>query len=130
MNRSRGFTLIEMMIAVTILGILASIAYPSYTDYVQSSRRALAKTTLVEASQRLERYYAQNLTFTGAVSGSTLTIFTTSGDFDEYYSLTASAAANSYSLTAAPAGSQSTDECGSLSLNSSNQTSASASHCW
>ena len=47
----KGFTLIELMITVAIIGILASVAYPSYREYVNKSRRVQAKTTLVAAQQ-------------------------------------------------------------------------------
>lgn len=52
----RGFTLIELMIAVAIVGILAAIAYPSYMDSVRKSKRGHAKAALVELAQRAERY--------------------------------------------------------------------------
>lgn len=56
----RGFTLIEMLIVVCILGILASIAYPSYMRSVQKSNRAEAKTELNDAAQRFQRCYTLN----------------------------------------------------------------------
>ncbi|WP_346300248.1 type IV pilin protein [Halomonas sp. BM-2019] len=59
-RRSAGFTLIELMIAVAIVGILASIAYPSYTRYVTESRRAEAKVILMEVAAQLERCYTVN----------------------------------------------------------------------
>ena len=51
-----GFTLVEVMIVVAIVGILASIAYPSYQESVRKGRRAQARTALSELVQQQERY--------------------------------------------------------------------------
>lgn len=56
----RGFTLIEMMIVVAIIGILAAIAYPSYDEYVKRGNRTEGQALLSDASARQERYFAQN----------------------------------------------------------------------
>jgi type IV pilus assembly protein PilE len=55
-----GFTLIELMVVVVIAGILAAVAYPAYTESVRKSRRAAAKTTMLQIAQQEERYYTEN----------------------------------------------------------------------
>ncbi|MEK7989442.1 MAG: type IV pilin protein [Thiotrichaceae bacterium] len=59
-KRSKGFTLIELMIAVAIMGILITIAVPAYNGYLVKSRRADAKTSLLTIAQLQETYFADN----------------------------------------------------------------------
>ncbi len=59
-NINKGFTLIEVMIVVAIIGILAAIAYPSYDEYVKRGNRAEGMAQLNDIAARQERYYAQN----------------------------------------------------------------------
>lgn len=64
MARHAGFTLIELMVTVVVLGVLASIAVPVYTQYIQSARRADARLALLQASNQLEKFYSNNLVYT------------------------------------------------------------------
>ena len=66
---NHGFTLIELMIVVAIIGILASIAYPSYRDSVLKGRRAEARTAIAELMQQQERYMTQNNTYLPFANG-------------------------------------------------------------
>ncbi|WP_445355100.1 type IV pilin protein [Microbulbifer sp. EKSA008] len=130
-----GFTLIEVLVVVAIIGILGAIAYPSYMDSVRKSNRAEAKTELNDVAQRLQRcftafsaYDDANCSVAGEISnGNTLS---TENDL---YSISGVLTATTYTLTAAPqSGSvQAGDSsCASFTLTQAGVKSASSGDCW
>lgn len=58
-----GFTLIELMVTVAIVAILAAIAYPSYVEQVNKSRRAEGKSAILQTASQQERFYTLNNTY-------------------------------------------------------------------
>lgn len=115
MNRHcKGFTLIELMIAVVIVGIIASVAIPAYQSQVTKSRRADAQAALTSLANAMERYYTTNNTYVGASLGSDAgDIFPSQAPLDganKYYNLAiTSADATTYTITATPIGGSAQD---------------------
>lgn len=68
-NKKRGFTLIELMITVAVLGILSAITVPSYVEYARKSKRTEAKTEILRIAQLQESYYVQNLSYAKYLNG-------------------------------------------------------------
>jgi type IV pilus assembly protein PilE len=125
--RIRGFSLIELVVAMCILGILTAIAVPSYMNYTRTSNRTDATRTITLDAQALERCYSQTFSYAGCsgpggaaitgASGSTTNTTSSQG----YYTVTINLPnAQSYIITATPAKSPQTGDssCTSFTLNS------------
>ena len=124
-NPSKGFTLIEIMIVVAILGIISSIALPSYVEYVRKGKRADAKVELLRIAQMQESYFVENLSYAKDLTTSTggLGLGTTVLSEQEEYAITISSensagaacsglaanACSAFTLTATPQGGQASD---------------------
>lgn len=125
-----GFTLIELMITVAIVGILAAVAFPSYTAYLAKGRRADARVQLASAQQWAERFYSENFNYATDTAGNAVATtfnaqaFSSSprvGEGTALYtiSLTVATTSQTYTLTAAPIAGRAmaADACGSYTLN-------------
>lgn len=131
---SKGFSLIELLIVVAVVGILAAIAYPSYVDAITQSRRADAKTTLLDIAQRIERFYSENHSYANvaaSVGG------TPQASPDGWYSITITSTATTYNLTAVPQNAQANDTgCQTFTYNNLGQegvaggATLTANQCW
>jgi type IV pilus assembly protein PilE len=132
-QHNKGFTLVEVMIVVAIIGVLATLGYPSYLSAVKKGQRGDAIDSLVLLAGRMEEFYMNNDTYAGATinAGGTGTVGSNQTS-DSLYTLSiTSATAFAYSLTATPTG---TDlECTTLTLNQLGQkgaTGTDAVNCW
>lgn len=122
----RGFTLIEVMIVVAIIGLLAVVGLPSYQSYIAKGHRADARGQLLQASQFMQRFYAANDQYEYDRASNPVAdqmpaaLKRSPADGTKLYQLTISAAVGSYTLTMAPvAGSKmASDECGAFTLTS------------
>jgi type IV pilus assembly protein PilE len=123
-KNNQGFTLIELMIVIAIIGILAAVGYPAYTSAVKKANRGDAMDALLQESGRLEEFYMNNDTYTGAA------VANANSDEGMYtIAVAIDASGFSYILTATPVGTDT--ECGNLILNSLGQKSSSTgTNCW
>jgi type IV pilus assembly protein PilE len=126
-----GFTLVELMIAVAVIGILAAIAIPNYQQYVLRANRADAKAILMESAQYMERYYTTNNTYVGATVFSAVSPKGALGNSKKYdITFSAGPTANSFTLQAATNGGQDNDSCGDLTLSNTGAQTAAIAGCW
>jgi type IV pilus assembly protein PilE len=132
-KKTRGFTLIELMIVVAVLSIIVAVGYPSYMEHVKKSRRAEGMGQLLELADRMERAYSDRGTYPTNIS-EVYVATTTDGGF---YTLTVVSANNvSFTVSAAPTslGGQNDDKCETFTLTSLGQKSISGSvpnsQCW
>lgn len=119
-SRARGFTLIELMVAVAIIAIIAAIAYPSYLKEVRDSRRTTAITNLLNIASQVQKYYSTHNAYPSSLTvlGYTNTVYAVPNAADPYYDISYGANSTGYTLTAVPQGNQAKDSnCGDFSLN-------------
>ena len=95
--RQTGFTLIELMVAVSIVAILATIAWPAYTDYVRRGQLAEVPGQLASTRVALEQYFQDNRSYVSSGTTCGVTMPSTS----QYFSYSCTGSATTYTLTAA-----------------------------
>jgi type IV pilus assembly protein PilE len=133
---SNGFTLIELMIVIAIVGVLAAIALPAYQDYAKKARRADAMGGLLNIQLSLEKWRANNPSYSSDMTDLGYAGANNQSSTDGYYTLDiASAASVSYAVTAVPTSkaNQNTDDCGTFAINQNGEDYTGAyadADCW
>lgn len=115
--RAAGFTLVELLVVVTIVAILGAIAYPGYRSHVVKTQRAAAKACLTQYAALLERFYTTSMTYVGAPAAPACA---TEGSMDLHYTFsTTGLSASGYTVRAVPTASFANrdKDCGTLTLN-------------
>jgi type IV pilus assembly protein PilE len=145
MKETKGFTLIELMIVVAIIGIIAAIGYPSYQESTAKARRGVAQGAMMGLSSALERYYTQENHYSDAAAASADTgapaadLYSFETSVSDFYTITISktdggtsdtATAQTYELSAVPKAGMTGDRCGTMMLNSAGVKTADEPDCW
>ena len=126
-HHARGFSLVELLIALAVVGILTAVAVPSYQGYMRSAYRAEARTALLETAQWMERHFSMTQSYATTSQGGTinnaalatagLSVTPRAGAARYNISFSAGPTATGYTLQAAPTGAQTADaRCGTLTL--------------
>lgn len=138
LSNTAGFTLIELMVVIAIIGILAAVGIPIYISYLQTTRMETAKSAILTLAASEQKYYSTNNAYTNNAAYLGYTAFPAPipSSSDDYYMLTVTTTSNpaGYTISATPVsgGPQASDSCGTLTVTSLGVQSSSGSNkdCW
>jgi len=131
-HQQKGFTLIELMIAIVIVALLVGIALPSYREQVRRTKRAECEAVLLKAASMLERYHSVNHVYAFTTEVNNALRCPPDGSAATYTVGKELPGTGGFKLSAVPAGGQTGDRCGTLTLDhTGNKGSAlTTAECW
>jgi len=137
-SRNKGFTLIELMIVVAIIGVLAAVALPAYQQSVRGGARAEAQSMLLQVAANQERFYSDNNSYSANAdplsNPAVATLTTEAGLYQvSVAACAAGAIANCFVATATPQGGQAADTCTTLTISNTGlkgSTGDVVDNCW
>jgi type IV pilus assembly protein PilE len=131
-RKSRGFTLLELMIVVIVIAVLAILAVSSYNFANVKARRNAAKGCLTQAAQYMERYYTTKMTYNDAGEPPSSPKDVCDDEVDKFYDVDfdGAATATTFKLKAVPTASQKDGKCGTLTLDQAGTKTPDTDGCW
>lgn len=139
-RQAKGFTILELLTVVAIIGVISMVAFPSYQNYVRKGKRAEGRIALLTAVQMEERYFTTNNTYTATLSAAGILSYSGTNASSAAYTITivpaAGGIATGFTAKATPTGNFVDTECniltisqlGTKSMESATQTDP--SKCW
>ena len=135
---TRGFTLIEVVVVMAVVAILATVAIPSYSEYILRSHRSSAQSFISDVASRQSQFFLDRRSYAdtvgvGVAVGDRALNMTVPADVAARYTVAIVVAAGppaGFLVTATPTGPQATDRCGVLTVNQANNRTAIGTRCW
>jgi type IV pilus assembly protein PilE len=128
--REAGFTLIELVVVMVVIGILAAIAIPNYSEYVLRGHRSAAQAYISDLASRQSQFFLDRRRYADTVAALNVPA---PAEIASRYTITVVAVAGppaAFTLTATPSGPQASDRCGVMTIDQTGTKGAAATRCW
>ncbi len=128
--REAGFTLIELIVVMVVLGILAAIAIPNYSDYIQRGYRSAAQAYISDLASRQTQFYLDRRVYADTTAALNLAPPAEVATRYAVAIVVTPGPPATFTVTATPTGTQATDRCGAMSVDQTGNKGAAATRCW